>query len=52
MSLENLHLIIEIKSDIIKEIVPIFKDIMENAVKLEVPLKVDVRIGNKWGEME
>jgi len=46
------ELIIEIKSDIIKEIVPIFKDIMENAVKLEVPLKVDVRIGNKWGEME
>jgi len=46
------ELIIEIKSGIIKEIVPIFRDIMENVVKLKVPLKVDVRIGNKWGEME
>jgi DNA polymerase-1 len=46
------ELILEAKSEIIKEIAPLFKNIMENAVKLEVPLKVDVRIGDKWGEME
>jgi len=46
------ELILEAKSEIIKEITPLFKNIMENAVKLEVPLRVDIRIGNKWGEME
>jgi len=46
------ELILEAKSEIIKEIAPLFKSIMENTVKLEVPLKVSIRIGNKWGEME
>ncbi len=46
------ELILEVKSGIIKEITPLFKNIMENSVKLEVPIKADVRIGNKWGEME
>lgn len=46
------ELILEAKSEIIKELAPLFKNIMENTVKLEVPLKVDIRIGNKWGEME
>jgi len=46
------ELILEVKSEIIKEVVSSFKNIMESATKLEVPLKADVRIGNKWGEME
>jgi len=46
------ELILEVKSEIIKEVVSPFKNIMESAAKLEVPLKADVRIGNKWGEME
>ena len=46
------ELILEAKSEIIKEITPLLKNIMENAVKLEVPLRVDIRIGNKWGKME
>jgi DNA polymerase-1 len=46
------ELILEAKSEIIKEIAPLFKNIMENAVKLEVPLRVDIRIGDKWGAME
>ena len=46
------ELILEVKSEIMKKIVPLFKNIMESATKLEVPLKADVRIGSKWGEME
>jgi len=46
------ELILEAKSEIIKEIAPLFKNIMENTVKLDVPLKADIRIGDKWGEME
>ena len=46
------ELILEAKSEIIKEIAPLFKNIMENTVKLEVPLKADIKIGNRWGEME
>ncbi|HUS48877.1 MAG TPA: DNA polymerase, partial [Candidatus Paceibacterota bacterium] len=46
------ELILEVKSEIIKEVISPFKDIMESAAKLGVPLKADVRIGNKWGEME
>ncbi|MCK4805875.1 MAG: DNA polymerase I, partial [Candidatus Pacebacteria bacterium] len=46
------ELILEAKSEIIKEMSLLFKNIMENAVKLKVPLKVDISIGNKWGEME
>jgi len=46
------ELILEVKSEIIKEVVPSFKNIMESATKLGVPLKADVRIGSKWGEME
>ncbi len=46
------ELILEVKSEIIKEIAPLFKNIMENAVKLKVPLKADIRTGDKWGEMK
>jgi len=46
------ELILEVKSEIIKKIVPSFKNIMESATKLGVPLKADVKIGSKWGEME
>ncbi len=46
------ELILEVKSEIIKEVVSLFKNIMENAAKLKVPLKAEVKIGNKWGEMK
>jgi len=46
------ELILEAKSEIIKEITPLLKNIMENTVKLEVPLRADIRIGSKWGEMK
>jgi DNA polymerase-1 len=33
-------------------IISVIKDKMENAVKLDVPLLTDVKIGNNWGEMK
>lgn len=46
------ELILEIKSEIIKEIAPCFKKIMETAVVLTVPLEVKIRKGKNWGKME
>jgi DNA polymerase-1 len=39
----------EAEMDIMREIVP---DIMDAAVKLDVPLKVDTKSGKNWGEMK
>ncbi|MDR0977827.1 MAG: DNA polymerase I [Endomicrobium sp.] len=33
-------------------IIPFIKDKMENAVKLDVPLVVDIKAGSSWGKME
>ncbi|MGC8651123.1 MAG: DNA polymerase I [Minisyncoccia bacterium] len=46
------ELIIEAKSEIIELIAPKLKDIMEHIVTLEVPLKVKMTFGQRWGEME
>ncbi|MDR2398943.1 MAG: DNA polymerase I [Endomicrobium sp.] len=35
-----------------ESIIPILKDKMETAVKLDVPLLVDVKVGHNWGEMK
>ena len=34
----------------LEEVKKIVKDIMENTFKLQVPLKVDIEIGNNWYE--
>lgn len=46
------ELILEVKSAIIKEIAPQLKEIMEQVVTLEVPLKAEITIGKNWGELE
>ena len=43
------ELAISIEKDKIKEKTKQIKEIMEECVKLEVPNKVDVAIGNNWG---
>jgi len=43
------ELAISIEQDKIKEKTRQIKKIMEECVKLEVPNKVDVAIGNNWG---
>ncbi len=45
------ELVFEVKFDIIEEVVPRIKRIMENVVKLEVPLVVNIKIGQNWGEL-
>jgi DNA polymerase-1 len=45
------ELIFEVKKDKLTEFSKI-KDIMERAMKLEVPLKVDIKVGPNWSEMQ
>ncbi len=46
------ELLFEIKENEIKKVVSEIKKVMENIIKLEVPLKVEIKIGDNWGEME
>lgn len=46
------ELVFEIRQGMEKEVVAKIKKIMENVIKLSVPLIVDVKIGDNWGEME
>jgi DNA polymerase-1 len=55
-SLTILHvhddLLLEVPLEDKETIISVIKDKMENAVKLDVPLLVDVKIGYNWGEMK
>lgn len=44
------ELIIETTEDELEEVTKLLKEIMENAVKLKVDLKVDINIGDSWYE--
>lgn len=44
------ELIIETNREEMDEVSKILKDTMENAIKLDVPLKVDIEIGDNWYE--
>lgn len=46
------ELILEIKFEIIEELAPFFKKIMETVVELDLSLKAEVRAGKNWGEMK
>ncbi|MDD5760488.1 MAG: DNA polymerase I [Candidatus Pacebacteria bacterium] len=46
------ELILEIKFEIIEELAPKIKDIMETVVELDLPLKAEARAGKNWGEMK
>ncbi|HRY52248.1 MAG TPA: DNA polymerase [Candidatus Portnoybacteria bacterium] len=45
------ELVFEVANDKIKEAATKIKDIMENIHQLVVPLKVDIEIGENWGEL-
>ena len=45
------ELVFEIKKDKLKEYAKKIQDIMENIYKLDIPLKVDMEVGDSWGEM-
>jgi len=46
------ELIFEVPEEEMEKAVPLIRDCMENAVKLEVPLVVDMKQGPSWFDME
>jgi DNA polymerase-1 len=46
------ELVFEVPEGEEEEMRKLVKDVMESAVKLNVPVKVDVKAGKNWGEMK
>jgi DNA polymerase-1 len=46
------ELIFEVDETIVKEVAGLVKEIMENVIKLKVPVIVDAKVGDNWEEME
>ncbi len=46
------ELVLEVKKGLEKEVSEMVKKVMEGAVKLNVPIKVDVSWGDRWGEIK
>ena len=46
------ELVLEVKKGLEDEVGQLVKDTMEQVVKLRVPVKVEVKVGKNWGEME
>uniref|UniRef100_T1HRC7 POLAc domain-containing protein n=1 Tax=Rhodnius prolixus TaxID=13249 RepID=T1HRC7_RHOPR len=43
------ELLVEVKDEKVQETAKLVKDVMENAVKISVPLEVEVKISDNWG---
>lgn len=46
------ELVFEVREEKAQDFAKIFKEEMENVVKLKIPLLVDISAGNNWGELE
>ncbi|MEA3273417.1 MAG: DNA polymerase I [Patescibacteria group bacterium] len=46
------EILLEVENTKLAKIVKILKELMEQVVKLTVPLKVDIKVGKNWGEMK
>ncbi len=46
------ELVFEVKHGMAAIILPLIREKMESAIKLRVPVKVDIRVGRSWGELE
>jgi DNA polymerase I len=46
------ELVLEAPKEAVKDTVTLLCDVMENAVKLVVPISVDAKVGQNWAEME
>ena len=44
------ELVLNVYKDELEEVKALVKDKMENVIKLDVPLKVDIETGNDWYE--
>ena len=45
------ELLFECEEDSVKEVAKMVKEKMEQALKLDVPVMVDLKTGPNWGEM-
>lgn len=45
------ELVFEVREDKVEYYAKILKPLMENAIKLSVPIKVEAKVGDNWGEM-
>ncbi|MES2208745.1 MAG: DNA polymerase I [Chloroflexota bacterium] len=45
------ELLLEVPRDEVDRLIPILREVMENALPLDVPLTVDVKVGNDWESM-
>jgi len=46
------ELVFEVEEKKLKEVASQIKQAMENVVRLKVPLKVEIEVGNNWGELQ
>jgi len=46
------ELVFEVPEEELEEIKGLVGDLMPQAIRLSVPLKVEVKVGKNWGEME
>jgi len=46
------ELVLEVPEDELEEMSQLLREIMSTALELSVPLKVDMKTGNNWGEMQ
>lgn len=46
------ELVFEIKEDKVDEWIEVLRPLMENTYKLSLPVRVDAKVGDNWGEME
>jgi DNA polymerase-1 len=45
------ELVFEVREDKVEHYTKILIPLMENAIKLSVPIKVEAKVGENWGEM-
>jgi DNA polymerase-1 len=45
------ELVLEVPRDEVDAVAPILRETMENALKLDVPLTVDIKVGDDWESM-
>jgi len=46
------ELVLEVKKGLGDEVAKMVKEVMENVVKLRVPIDVQVGVGRRWGEIK
>lgn len=46
------ELLFEIRDDILREVIPTIAGIMENAESISVPLKIETKVGKRWGDLK